>query len=223
MLRQLNSTREHCYCYSLSKDHKLLGARLKGKAAEPLLLKESALISPIFLSLKLSMSFLKLILTYPEKHHDPKKSLFLTPSNSEVVNMTAVCPEKVNPETPPRCLPSLPLKVETNSVAESRGSGGVSCQEPPARSMDTNNTSSSHTRCPRFPTLIMRTWNENVRERPGERNVKTAISWGRKRRSEVQRKTFFRTDSTRVSAICTRHCANSSICLSSFIFITTLQ
>ena len=53
-------------------------------------------------------------------------------------------------------------------------------------------------------------------------NIKTGHQ-GRKKEERGANVKTFRTDSTRVSAICTRHCANSSICLSSFIFITTLH
>ena len=53
------------------------------KYQEPLFLMQENVIIQFLLSLKLSMSFLKHV-TYSKNHHDPKKSLFPTPSNSEV-------------------------------------------------------------------------------------------------------------------------------------------
>lgn len=56
--------------------------------------------------------------------------------------MTAVCPEKVNPETPfPAVPPHFPAESGNQQCRrKQRKCGGVSCQEPPARSIDTNNT-----------------------------------------------------------------------------------
>lgn len=143
--------------------------------------------------------------------------------------MTVICPEKVNPETP---FPAVPPHFTADSGnqechTKQRKCGGVGCQEPPARSMDTNTTPppsealSTHPGS-RLPTLIMRTqkW-ECQRETRRTETQKQAIRGRKKEERGANVKPFY-TDSTRASAICTRHCANSSTCVSSFIFITTL-
>ena len=137
--------------------------------------------------------------------------------------MTAICP------TP---FPAVPPHFTADSGnhecrTKQRKCGGMGCQEPPARSMDTKTTPppsevfSTHPDS-RLPTLIMRTQKGECQRKTRRTETQKQAIRGRKKEERGANVKAFCTDSTGASTICTRHCANRSTCISSSTFITTL-